>query len=208
MESCLTCGTPFGKRRRCYQCHGKRKTGEQRICPVCKASFYVAAYQLRDIERRAGTYCSVRCKYAAMRARTKPLENRRGYVTQKGYVMMPVRRERDQSGYIAEHRLIMEAHLGRPLTCFEHVHHVNGDKADNRLENLLLLGNREHQKLHDFVQTQPRRVKLLCKRCGAEYERKPSRVAESNYCSAACRLEVQHAAARAYWAAKRAEAKA
>jgi hypothetical protein len=70
--------------------------------------------------------------------------DRSGYVL----VLNPARTTASDR-YTYEHRLVAERALGRRLHSDEHVHHKNGIKTDNRLENLVVLSASAHSTLHD-----------------------------------------------------------
>ena len=63
----------------------------------------------------------------------------------RGYILVLT-----EGSYQNEHRVVMEKHLGRKLTKAEVIHHINGVRTDNRLENLMLFPNHsEHMKHHN-----------------------------------------------------------
>ncbi|UWG96816.1 HNH endonuclease [Dehalobacter sp. DCM] len=68
------------------------------------------------------------------------IKDRSGYVL----IWKPEHANAKIGGYIHEHRLVMSEHLGRPLESYEYVHHRNGIKSDNRLENLELVTQKVH----------------------------------------------------------------
>jgi len=103
------------------------------------------------------------------------LEHGEGYVGNGGYVLLrkPEHPNANNRGYILAHRFVMSEALDRPLEEGEIVHHQNGDKKDNRLENLQLKTHSEHTEEHwedgDFEDLRGRTI-ITCEVCGEERE--------------------------------------
>ena len=70
------------------------------------------------------------------------------YVAADGYVYVRVACENGRTRYRLEHRIVMEQVLGRTLERLENVHHKNGNRRDNRPENLEVLSVAEHARRH------------------------------------------------------------
>lgn len=180
--NCRECGTRFTLRRpsdlrpegnfcsrSCYAANQRTRTGEQSnrwkgghvtlLCDHCGETFTVSPGKVTNrstgVTRR---FCSRACWDEARKNGHDAPKWRGGrYIDHQGYVsVFAPDHPTAVNNRVREHRLVMERKLGRALRRDEHVHHIDGDKTNNDLSNLVVMSKSEHMKLHRSLEAAAR----------------------------------------------------
>lgn len=117
------------------------------------------------------------------------ITTRKKIYTSQGYVLVwspdhPNANKGKHKGYAFEHRIVMAEHIGRPLRNDEIVHHINGNKADNRIENLVLMSNADHIRQHSLHMSKEHKVAFI--RGGNAYAKSRKKSRELVPCACGC----------------------
>lgn len=139
----------------------KRRKPIFKPCEICGDKFKTWPC---IIENNRGKYCSKECYYAAMIGRKPPktafkkgqnigkkCPNWKGGITYSegyAYVKTPKHPTHKDNSYILRSHLVLEKHMGILLTSNDIVHHINGIKDDDRIDNLQLLSRSQHIEIH------------------------------------------------------------
>ena len=125
----------------------------KRICDFC-GNFY---------EGRGEKYCSCKCCGETKLGNNHPnwrggTRRRKGYL----YIVLPYHPFRNIKNTYPEHRYIMEWVLDRFLKLSECVHHINGIRNDNDIQNLYLFPSlSDHIKYHNYIRRNDKKLKSL-----------------------------------------------
>lgn len=131
-------------------------------CPECGEMYWLKEPSIRTGKTRMCYKCAI----SRLKAKGKDHLGYKNGKTKKpsGYVYLLLDEDDEflcmsttTGNYVAEHRYVVAKKIGRPLKTSEHIHHLNGIKDDNRIENLKLVNGEEHMIITQLEQ----RVKRL-----------------------------------------------
>lgn len=125
---------------------GKRTTVK---CDFCGKDFFKQPYR---ISRSKHNFCSHQCFKQFNIHKNHPNWKGGKRIENGYYVVYSPKHPNSYKGYMLEHRLVLEKKLGRYLHSNEIAHHNNGNKLDNRPQNISLHNRSSHAKYHKQLQ--------------------------------------------------------
>lgn len=154
----------------CLSKYSSIQGSEIKNCQLCSNKFKVIK---ANIKRRSNLFCSKGCYYEWLKKNKKTTIGKDGY---------------EYYGKKRKHRIIMEEFIGRKLNKDEVIHHINGNKSDNRIDNLQLMTQSEHIRLHynsgmKEILLKERSYINKCHICSKEFKSKSKK---AMYCSPHC----------------------
>lgn len=139
-----------------------RRTKVTVVCPDCGQRRYVQQGAM-NASLKKGTFtgrCYI-CRARVMgklRGEESPCWKGGRRIDRQGYVLRTIQSDHpffcmaDIKNRIMEHRLVMAEHLGRLLLKDEHIHHIDGNRLNNHIENLVLMSKPNHQRFEALLQ--------------------------------------------------------
>lgn len=167
-----------------------------RVCDKCGHEQWVNYWNLVRKDIHTCRTCSCRSTAKTRKGnpwnkgiKQAPRNVGNSYINNNGYVEVWVGKHTSDGagGYQKEHRIFVELSLGRRLSKKELVHHIDGDKTNNKLSNLLVCsGDFEHRKVHGqlervamslvrdgFIKFNHETKQYFIDPCVSDYARKP-----------------------------------
>lgn len=123
-----------------------------KTCSQCKKQFELKQSVKRRLMQKY-IFCSQKCarKHIGNRFKGENNPSWKGgrQISKDNYILVycPGHPKADNNR-VREHRLVMEKHIGRYLKTNEHVHHINENKQDNRIKNLMIIKHKDHMSIH------------------------------------------------------------
>lgn len=146
----------YGKNKYCSRkCYLLEHSKINRICLICGKLFYVKP---SIVKKGYGKYCSIKCVCLSNLGKKHPKRKYPnwpiGRYINKGYIIIS-----NKHNKILEHRLIWEKYFGK-LKEGMIIHYLNGNRSDNRIENLMAMKRNEHSGIKIIAPFKKRIIEL------------------------------------------------